>query len=313
MKALDTVQEAFEARKTDAERSADRRHLRTLLYDKYVRYLFALSAALMAVIIFSIIFFVGRQGLLTFAEVSPLEFFLQSKWDPMEGRFGALSFILGSIYVTVLSVAIGAPLGLLGALFMAKIAPGWLREIMRPATDLYVAIPSVVYGYLGLTVLVPFLREFFAVNTGFGVLAASLVLSVMILPTVISICEDAIRAVPRSLEEASLALGATRWQTLRRVVLPAALPGVLTAVVLAMARAIGETMAVQMLIGNTPLIAASLFSPTSALTSNIVVEMGNTPFGSVWGNALFLMALVLLVISLGMILLIRRIGARRLA
>lgn len=314
VKALDTVEGgALSPGGAGAAEDTGKHHLRTLLYDKYVRYLFLVSAGLMAVIIFSIIFFVGRQGLLTFAQVSPLEFFFASKWDPMEGRFGALSFILGSVYVTLLSVAIGAPLGLLGAVFMAKIAPRWLREIMRPATDLYVAIPSVVYGYLGLTVLVPFLREFFAVSTGFGVLASSLVLSIMILPTVISICEDAIRSVPRALEEASLALGATRWQTLRGVVLPAALPGVLTAIILAMARAIGETMAVQMLIGNTPLVATSLFSPTSALTSNIVVEMGNTPFGSVWGNALFLMALVLLVISLGMILLIRRIGARRLA
>jgi phosphate transport system permease protein len=144
-------------------------------------------------------------------------------------------------------------------------------------------------------------------------LAAAIILGVMILPTIISICEDAVRSVPSTLEEASLALGATRWQTLWQVVIPAAMPGILTAIILAMARAIGETMAVQMLIGNTPMIATSLFSPTSALTSNIVVEMGNTPFGSAWGNSLFLMALVLLLISLGMILLIRRIGARRIA
>ena len=196
---------------------------------------------------------------------------------------------------------------------MAKIAPGWLRDIMRPAIDLYVAIPSVVYGYAGLVVLVPFLREFFDVQTGFGVLAAGLVLSIMILPTIISISDDALRAVPKPLEEASLALGATYWQTLYRVLVPAALPGVLTAIVLAMARAIGETMAVQMLIGNTPMLPTSFFTPTSTLTSNIVVEMGNTPFGSAWGNSLFLMALVLLVLSLGMILLIRRIGARRYA
>lgn len=288
-------------------------HALTLMYDKYVRYLFIVSAALMAIIIFSIIFFVGKQGLLTFTQVNPLEFFFGSKWDPMDDKFGASSFIIGSVAVTVVAICIGTPLGLAGAVFMAKIAPKWLREIMRPATDLYVAIPSVVYGYVGLMVLVPFLREFFNVTTGFGILAASIILGIMILPTIISICEDAIRSVPKSLEEASLALGATRWQTLWNVVLPAALPGILTAIILAMARAIGETMAVQMLIGNTPLIPTSLFMPTSALTSNIVVEMGNTPFGSAWGNSLFLMALVLLLISLGMILLIRRIGARRVA
>ena len=208
-------------------------------------------------------------------------------------------------------MALGAPLGLAGAIFMAKVAPPWLREIMRPATDLYTAVPSVVYGFIGLTILVPFIREYFHVSTGFGLFAAGLILAVMILPTIISISEDALRAVPKSLEEASLALGATRWQTIWNVVLPAALPGVLTAIILAMARAIGETMAVQMVIGNTPQLAKSLFAPTSTLPSEIVVEMGNTPFGSAWGNSLFLMALVLLLLSLAMIIVIRRIGERK--
>lgn len=286
-------------------------HERRLFYDKCGRYLFIASAFLMTIIIFSIIFFVGRQGLMTFAEVSPLEFFFGAQWDPTLGTFGALSFIIGSVATTLLSVVIGAPLGLLGAIFLAKVAPVWLKNIMRPATDLYVAIPSVVYGYIGLMVLVPFLRSTFGTTTGFGVLAASLVLAVMILPTILSISTDALNAVPRPLEEASLALGATWWQTMIHVIVPAAAPGILTAVVLAMARAVGETMAVQMLIGNTPQIITSLFTPTATLTSNIVVEMGNTPFGSVWGNALFLMAFVLLLISLGMILLIRRFGQRR--
>lgn len=286
-------------------------HERRLFYDKCGRYLFIASAFLMTIIIFSIIFFVGRQGLMTFAQVSPLEFFFGAQWDPTLGKFGALSFIIGSVATTLLSVVIGAPLGLLGAIFLAKVAPVWLKNIMRPATDLYVAIPSVVYGYIGLMVLVPFLRSTFGTTTGFGVLAASLVLAVMILPTILSISTDALNAVPRPLEEASLALGATWWQTMVHVIVPAAAPGILTAIVLAMARAVGETMAVQMLIGNTPQIITSLFTPTATLTSNIVVEMGNTPFGSVWGNALFLMAFVLLLISLGMILLIRRFGQRR--
>ncbi|MEG6586176.1 phosphate ABC transporter permease subunit PstC [Dendrosporobacter sp. 1207_IL3150] len=293
--------------------TANREHKIKLMYDRYVRYLFIACAFLMTVIILSIIVFVGQQGLLTFTEVSPIEFFLTSKWDPTEGQYGALTFILGSISVTMLAIFFGAPLGLAGAVFMAKIAPSWLREFMRPATDLYVAIPSVVYGYVGLTILVPFVRETFNVSTGFGLFAAAIILAVMILPTIISISEDALRAVPRPLEEASLALGATRWQTIWLVLIPAALPGILTSIILAMARAIGETMAVQMVIGNTPQLAQSLFIPTSTLPSEIVVEMGNTPFGSVWGNAIFLMALVLLVISLAMILIIRRIAQRRVA
>lgn len=286
-------------------------HSLKLAYDRYVRYLFVASAFLMTVIILSIIIFVGQQGLLTFKDVRPEEFFLSTKWDPMEGHYGAFSFIAGSVYVTLLAVLFGTPLGLAGAIFMAKIAPPWLRQIMRPATDLYVAIPSVVYGFVGLTVLVPFIRVQFGVNTGFGLLAAAVILAIMILPTIISISEDAIRAVPRALEEGSLALGATRWQTITGVILPAALPGILTSVILAMARAVGETMAVQMVIGNTPQLAKSLFMPTSTLTSEIVVEMGNTPFGSAWGNSLFLMALVLLLLSLFMILVIRWVAARR--
>ena len=218
---------------------------------------------------------------------------------------------MGSLGTTLLSVAIGAPLGLLGAIFLAKVAPVWLKNIMRPATDLYVAIPSVVYGYIGLMLLVPYMLYAFGTTTGFGVLAAALVLAIMIMPTILYISTDALNAVPKPLEEASLALGATWWQTMVHVIVPAAAPGILTAVVLAMARAVGETMAVQMLIGNTPQLITSLFSPTATLTSDIVVEMGNTPFGSVWGNALFLMAFVLLLISLAMILVIRRFGTRR--
>ncbi len=296
-----------------SQKSTAGSHSARLFYDKCGKYLFLTAAGLMTLIIFSIILFVGRQGLMVFSDISPLEFFGSSSWDPQEGHYGAVSFIIGSLMSTVLAVLIGAPLGLLGAIFMAKVAPAFLQRIMRPAIDLYVAIPSVVFGYFGLLLLVPFLREFFGVSTGFGILAASLVLSVMILPTILSLSADALKAVPQNLEEASLALGATWWQTMYHVVLPAAGPGILTAIVMAMARAVGETMAVQMLIGNTPQLMESLFTPTATLTSNIVVEMGNTPFGSVWGNALFMMAFVLLILSLLLILLIRRFGQRRIA
>ena len=286
-------------------------HSLAQIYDRSMRYLLIACAAAMTIMIGAIIVFVGQQGLMTFTEVSAAEFFFSDKWDPTEGQFGAFSFIFGSAATAALAVLFGAPIALAGAVFMAKIAPERVRSVMRPAVDLYVAIPSVVYGYIGLTVLVPMIREIFDTSVGFGLLAAGLVLAVMILPTIISISEDAIRAVPKSLEEASLALGATRWQTLRKVILPAAMPGILTSVILALARAVGETMAVQMVIGNTPLLASSLFMPTATLTSNIVVEMGNTPFGSAWGNSLFLMALVLLMMSLAMILIIRRIAKGR--
>lgn len=280
-------------------------------YDKLAEKSFIFCSLFMVFMIFAIMIFIGQQGLKTFYEVSPVEFFLQAKWNPFENKYGALSFISGSIFVTILAIVIGAPLGIAGATFMAKVAPKKLYNVMKPAVGLYMAIPSVVYGYIGLTVVAPFVREFFGVASGFGLFTAAIILSVMILPTVISISEDAIKAVPKPLEEASLAMGATYWQTIWNIILPAALPGIVTAVILGMARAIGETMAVQMIIGNAPKVANSLFTPTSTLPSGIVIEMGNTAFGSTWSNSLFLMAFVLLLISLSMIIFIRKFTHRK--
>jgi len=285
---------------------------RSMVYfnDRLFRYLFIASAVLVSLIIISIIWFVGNQGLATFRQVSVVEFFTSSLWNPSNGNFGALTFITGSLASTLIAILIGGPLGLAGAVFMAKIAPSRVRQIMRPATDLFAGIPSVVYGYVGITLLVSFIRKTTGSPTGFGLLASGIVLSIMILPTIISITEDTLRSLPDTYEQASLALGATRWQTIWRVLVPAASPGILTALILAMARAIGETMAVQMVIGNSSKFPDSLVSPTSTLTSNIVMEMGNTPFASTWNNALFLMALILLLISLILIILVR-LAARK--
>lgn len=285
-------------------------HSTALFTDKYVRYLFIAAAFLVTVIILAIIVFVARDGLRTFSQVSPREFFLSTRWEPGNGKFGAGVFIVGSLLVTLLAIIFGAPLGLAGAVFMSKIAPDWMRAIMRPATDLFVGIPSVVYGWIGLTIFVPWIKDHIS-GTGYGLLTAGIILGIMILPTVISISEDSIRSLPGSLEEASLALGSTRWQTIWRVLVPAASPGIITAIILAMARAIGETMAVQMVIGNSPILPKSLFQPTATMTSNIVQEMGNVSYGSTWSNALFLMALVLLIVSLLMILIVRKIAGRR--
>lgn len=274
-------------------------------YDRLSRYLFISSAVLVSLIILCIIWFVGIQGFSTFRQVSVLEFFTSSNWRPDSGQFGALTFIAGSLGTTLIAILLGGPLGLAGAVFLAEIAPPWVRSFMRPATDLFAGIPSVVYGYVGLTVIVGFIRRSTSSSTGYGVLAAGIVLAIMILPTVISLSEDALRSLPGTYKEASVALGATRWQTIRRVLVPAASPGILTAIILAMARAIGETMAVQMVIGNSPRLLSSLVSPTSTLTSNIVMEMGNTPFGSTWNNGLFMMSFILLVIALILIILVR--------
>ncbi|MHB8125560.1 MAG: phosphate ABC transporter permease subunit PstC [Desulfitobacteriaceae bacterium] len=282
----------------------------TKFYDQLSRYLFISSAALVSLIILSIIWFVGVQGLSTFRQASIIEFFTSSNWNPEAGHYGALTFITGSLATTAIAIILGGPLGLAGAVFMAEIAPPKVRSLMRPATELFAGIPSVVYGYVGITVIVNFIRKVTHTPTGYGLLAGGIVLAIMILPTVISISEDTLRSLPNTYKEASLALGATRWQTIWRVLLPAATPGVLTAIILAIARAIGETMAVQMVIGNSSRFPLSLVTPTSTLTSNIVMEMGNTPFGSTWNNALFMMSLILLAISLILIILVR-LAARK--
>lgn len=279
-------------------------------YDRLTRYLFLSCAILMTVLIVSIVVFVGKQGIKTFQDVSIIEFFTSTKWQPDAGKFGALTFISGTFALTGLTILLGGPIALAGAVFLAKIAPGWLREILKPAIELFVGIPSVVYGLVGMTIVVPMISEYMA-PPGYGLLAAAIVLAIMILPTVLSVSEDALRSLPPTLEEASYALGATRWQTIWRILIPAAMPGIITAIILGMARAIGETMAVLMVIGNSPQFPKSLTMPTSVLTTEIILEMGHTPFGSTWNNALFMMALVLLLITLTLILLVRFIGKRR--
>jgi phosphate transport system permease protein len=200
---------------------------------------------------------------------------------------------------------IAVPFSIIIAVFLAEITPKWLRNILRPILDLLVGIPSVVYGFLGLTVLVPWLRQVSGHGLADGLLAAAIVLSIMILPTVSRLSDDAISTVPAKYKDASYALGANRFLTTFRVILPAAKSGIMYAVILGMARAIGETMAVVMVIGNTAQLPDSLFTPTSVLTSNIVMQISSVEFNSTWNYALYMMGFFLLVISLLMIVAIR--------
>ncbi|GIO15078.1 phosphate transport system permease protein [Cohnella xylanilytica] len=268
------------------------------------------SAVFVCLVLLCILFLMFRTGVLTFQNVSFREFFFSADWDPENDRYGALIFIFGTVALTLLTLVISVPFSVVIAVFLAEVTPSWLRNILRPVLDLLVGIPSVVYGFLGLTVLIPLLRDLTGNELADGLLAAAIVLTIMVLPTISRISDDAISAVPKKYRDASYALGSNRFQTIVRVVLPAARSGILYAVILGMARAIGETMAVVMVIGNTAQMPSSLFTPTAVLTSNIVMQISSVEFDSTWNYALYLMGFLLLVISLLMIVAVRFLQKR---
>ncbi|MEO0085972.1 MAG: phosphate ABC transporter permease subunit PstC [candidate division WOR-3 bacterium] len=232
--------------------------------------LVAFSAVAM---IFLIAFFIFREGLPLMLKVGIHNFIASTRWQPSQGKFGILPMIVGSLEVTILAIVIGAVLGLSCAMFLAEFAPRWSVRILKPMIELLAGIPSVVYGFIGVVVLVPWIRTTFG-GPGFSVLASSIILGIMILPTVIAISLDAFHAVPTSYKEGSLALGATRWQTLYRVMIPGARSGIIAAFILGMGRAVGETMAVIMVAGNALTLPVSVLQPVRTLTSNIALEMG---------------------------------------
>jgi len=227
--------------------------------------LFATALSSIAALLI-ITFFIFRTGIPAIFRIGPGNFMLGTEWAPT-------SMIAGSLSVTLGALLLGVPLGLAVAILTVEFAPPAAMRILRPAIQLLAGIPSVIYGFIGLLVLVPFIRQVFG-GPGLSILAGSIVLGIMILPNIVSISEDAIRAVPRSYREGALALGATRWQTIWRVVLPAARSGIIASIVLAMGRAVGETMAVIMVVGNALEMPHSILDATTTLTSNIGLEMG---------------------------------------
>jgi phosphate transport system permease protein len=269
-------------------------------------------AALVIFLTVAIVYFISVKGFSTFIVngVSLKEFFLGTEWWPdrpiEQGgpKVGASPFILGSLIVSLLAVFVSTPLSIIVAVFMTEIAPGWGQRIIQPAIELLAGIPSVVYGYIGLSVLVPLIRNQIG-GSGFSILAGFLVLSVMILPTIISVSTDSLRALPGQWKEAAFALGSTRWQTIRLVLIPAARSGLITGIVLGLSRAFGEALAVQMVIGNTRRIPTSILDPIITLTSAITMDMGYTITGSLWNNSLWSMAMILLLMSFFFILIIR--------
>ena len=234
---------------------------------------FLLSACISILAVILICFFLFSQGLPAIVEIGPGDFLLGTVWKPLEGLFGILPMIVGSIYVTAGAIVFGVPVGLLCAVFLAKFCPSGLYRILKPAVDLLAGIPSIVYGFFGLMVIVPVMQQL-AGTGGKGVLTASIMLGIMILPTIISVSESAIRAVPESYYEGALALGATHECSVFFTTLPAAKSGILAGVILGVGRAIGETMAVVMIAGNQPVIPGSILSGVRTMTANIVLEMG---------------------------------------
>jgi phosphate ABC transporter permease protein PstC len=254
-----------------------------------------------------IIFFVAKESVPAFREAGPANLF-GATWDPREGQYGMLIFIVGTLATTVGGLLLGTPLAIGSALFLTQMAPRRLRSIVSRGVELLAGVPSIVLGWLGFTVMVPWIRSATS-STGTGILAASVLLGIMVLPTITAISKDALEAVPESHLQASLAMGATRWQTIRRVLLPAAKPGLLVAVILGMGRAIGETMAVALVIGPSTAFPKSLTSPTHTLTTKIMMEMGEST--GVQRSSLFAMGLVLLLLSMLLILLVRTVSRQR--
>ncbi|MGR3741523.1 phosphate ABC transporter permease subunit PstC [Companilactobacillus sp. DQM5] len=289
----DTIKESLTVRSTSAKRE---------FRGKFIS---MFCTTIIIVLVISLIGFIASKGIAIFVmdKVNIIDFLTHSMWsaDKLDSKghplLGALPMIFGSFAVTFLATIIATPFAIASAIFMTEISPKLGKKILQPVIELLVGIPSVVYGFIGVSVVVPFVRKVFG-GSGFGILAGTFVLFVMILPTITSMSIDALKSVPRHYREASLAVGATRWQTISRVVLRAGAPGLFTAIVFGMARAFGEALAVQMVIGNAMLLPQNLVSPASTLTSVLTMNMGNTVMGTTANNALWSLALLLLLMSL---------------
>jgi len=237
------------------------------------------------------------------SDISLNDFFAGQEWMPTStptAQFGALPLILGTLWVSLFAILIALPLGMGVAVYMSELAGERIRSVMKPAIELLAGIPSVVYGFFGLIVLVPLIQQTFNLPVGETAFAGSLVLAVMALPTIITVAEDAMRTTPAAMREASLSLGANQWQTIYRVVIPYASSGISAAVILGIGRAIGETMAVLMVTGNAAVMPSSLFEPIRTIPATIAAELGEAPTGGTHYKALFLLGCILFIITLAM-------------
>ena len=268
---------------------------------------------LIIVLTISIIIFLATRGIRTFTtdHYSLGKFLFSSDWKPdgSNPKFGIAIFICGSTVVSIGAVILSAPIGVALAVFMNLISAKFGEKVLQPALELFVGIPSVVYGLVGVLTLIPIIKKISG-GVGYSLIAGIIVLSIMILPTIASISSDAIKTIPADFIEASYGLGATRWQTIYKVIIPACKTGILTGIVFGLARAFGEALAVQMVIGNTLAFPNGLTKPTTTMTGAITMNMGNSTFGTPWNDAVWSIALLLLIISFAFIVIIRMLGKR---
>lgn len=265
-----------------------------------IKNIFAVFALFSLIMLGLIVYFLFREGLPIFKVVSLKDFLFGPFWyptyDPPE--YGIWPLIVGSVVVTVFSSLIAVPFGILSAIYVAEIAPERLKEILKAIIELLAGLPSVVLGFFGMVILSPWMQETFNIPTGLNIVNASIMLAIMAIPTIASLSEDALYAVPRDFKEASYALGATRHETITRVIVPAALSGISTAVILGMARAIGETMVVLMVAGGAAALPRGIFDSVRPMTASIAAEMGEAPFRGDHYHALFATGIVLFFITL---------------
>lgn len=268
--------------------------------DRAIRWFFLAVALVSITVLALIVLFLFSEGLPIFEKVSVSGFLFGRYWYPTAEPpdFGIFPLLTASFAVTVIATLLSMPLGVMTAIYLAEIAHPRIREGVKPMIELLAALPSVVVGFVGMVVVAPVLQDLLGLSTGLNLFNASLMLAFMSVPTITSLSEDAIYGVPRELKEGSLAMGATHWQTISRVVLPASLSGISTAVILGMSRAIGETMVVLMVAGGAALVPTSLFDPVRPMPASIAAEMAEAPFRSDHYHALFATGIVLFLLTL---------------
>ncbi|HAH19756.1 MAG: phosphate ABC transporter permease subunit PstC [Omnitrophica WOR_2 bacterium GWF2_43_52] len=271
------------------------RQIKEFIIEKLI-FLSGILSILFVVLIFT---FLLKEGFLFFKEISIKTFITGKYWYPISDpeQFGILPLILGSLIVTLGAIIVSVPLSIACAFYISEVAQGRIKDILKAGIEMLAAIPSVVLGFIGMTTLVPFLKNVFNLPTGLTALSGSIMLGLMAMPTIITISEDAINAVPKSYKEGALALGATRWQAMYRVIIHAALPGIIAASMLGIGRVIGETMAVMMITGNAAVIPTTFLQPVRTLTATIAAEMGETVHGSMHYYSLFAIGIILFVIT----------------